>query len=188
MAGLTKGLVQVYTGPGKGKTTAALGLALRASGRGLRVCFIQFLKGGWESGERNAVARLAPQVEIHAFGAAEWGDRREAGEGTPWWELPPSEEDRRQAQEAMLFARRAVTGGAYDIVVLDEIFGALRFELISLDEVMGLICAKPPRVELVLTGREAPDKVIEAADLVTEMHPVRHPYDRGVKAREGIEY
>lgn len=188
MGALSQGLVQVYTGPGKGKTTAALGLAMRAAGHGLRVCIVQFLKGGWESGERKAVARLAPEVEIRAFGAAQWGDRSRAAEDTPWWELPPSGEDRRQAQEAMLFARRAVTGGEYDVVVLDEVFGALKFELISLDEVMGLICAKPPKVELVLTGREAPARVIEAADLVTEMNAVKHPYDRGVKARKGIEH
>jgi len=188
MGGLRQGLVQVYTGSGKGKTTAALGLAMRAAGHGLRVCFVQFLKAGWESGEREAAARFAPEVEIHVFGAAQWGNRSQAGDDTPWWKLPPSEDDREQAQEAMLFARRAVTGGEYDIVVLDEVFGGLRFGLISLDEVMGLICAKPPKVELVLTGREAPPEVIQAADLVTEMNAVKHPYDRGVKARKGIEY
>lgn len=188
MGRLTEGLVQVYTGAGKGKTTAALGLAMRAAGQGLRVCIVQFLKGGWESGERKAVARLAPEVEVHAFGAPRWGDKTQVENGTPWWELPPSDEDRRQAQEAMLFARQAVTGGDYDIVVLDEIFGAVKFELVSLEEVMGLICAKPPKVELVLTGRGAPDEVVRAADLVTEMNAVRHPYNRGVMARQGIEY
>jgi cob(I)alamin adenosyltransferase len=188
MAGLSQGLVQLYTGTGKGKTTAALGLAMRAAGHGLRVCFIQFLKGGWDSGERNAAARLSPKVEIHTFGAREWGDRSQADPDTPWWRLPPSAEDRKQAQEGMLFARRAVTGGDYDIVVLDEILGAVSLGLIPAEELLGLICAKPPHVELVLTGREAPDAVIRTADLITDMNAVKHPYDRGVKARKGIEY
>jgi cob(I)alamin adenosyltransferase len=188
MSPLAQGLVQVYTGPGKGKTTAALGLAMRAAGHGLRVCFIQFMKGDWDLGERKAAARLSPELEIRHFAAPRWGDRSRADEGTPWWELPPSDEDKRQAQEGILFARRALTGGDYDLVVLDEVLGAVNLELISLDELMGLICAKPPGVELVLTGREAPERVIEAADLVTEMQAVKHPYQRGVKARRGIEY
>ena len=188
MAELTKGLVQVYTGNGKGKTTAALGLSLRAAGHGLRVCFIEFMKGGWESGERKAAPRLAPEIEIHSFGAAQWGDPSKAEAGTPWWELPPSDEDRKQAQEGLLFAERAVTGGDYDIVVLDEILGAVGRELVRLDEVVSLVCAKPPKVELVLTGREAPPEIVKAADLVTEMTCVKHPFQRGEQARRGIEY
>jgi len=188
MGRLRRGLVQVYTGEGKGKTTAALGLAMRAVGHGLRVCFIQFLKGDWDLGERKAAARLSPELEIHAFAAPQWGDRSQATKDTPWWQLPPSQEDRRQAQEGMLFARRAVSGAGYDVVVLDEIIAALNLQLVSLEEVMSLICAKPTGVELVLTGREAPDEIIKAADLVTEMEAVKHPYQRGMKARKGIEY
>jgi len=188
MSALSRGLVQVYTGTGKGKTTAALGLAMRAAGHGLRVCFVQFLKGGWDSGERQGAQRLSPEIEIHAFGAAEWGDRSQADEDTPWWKLPPSEDDRQQAQEGMLFARRAVTGEDYDIVVLDEVLGALKFGLVSLEELLALICARPSKVELILTGRDAPDEVLKAADLVTEMNAVKHPYDRGIEARKGIEY
>ena len=188
MAGLTEGLVQVYTGGGKGKTTAALGLALRAAGHGLRTCVVQFLKAGWESGERVAAKRLLPEVEIYAFGAARWGDRSTAAKDTPWWELPPSEDDRSAAQEGITFARRAVTSEEWDIVVLDEVFGALKHELVSLDQLLTLICAKPPKVELVLTGRDAPEQIIEAADLVTEMVEVKHPFRRGVGARKGIEY
>lgn len=183
-----EGRVQVYTGQGKGKTTAALGTAFRAVGHGLRVCVIQFLKGGWKSGERAAAARLAPELEIRAFGAAQWGDRSKASAGAPWWELPPSEEDRSRAREAMEFARGALTGGEWDIVVLDEVFGALAHNLISLDEVLELIRTKPAEVELILTGRDAPPEVIEAADLVTEMAEVKHPFRSGVKARKGIEY
>ena len=183
-----EGLVQVYTGQGKGKTTAALGTAFRAVGHGLRVCVVQFLKAGWESGERLAAKRLAPELVIRAFGATQWGDRSKASAGAPWWELPPSEEDRSQAREAMEFARGAVAGGEWDIVVLDEVFGALAHGLISLDEVLGLIRTKPTEVELILTGRDAPPEVIEAADLVTEMAEVKHPFRRGVNARKGIEY
>jgi cob(I)alamin adenosyltransferase len=188
MAKISRGLVQVYTGDGKGKTTAALGLALRAVGHGLRVCFIQFLKGEWESGERKAAPRLSPELELHVFGAPQWGDRSQADKDTPWWELPPSAEDREQAREGMRFAHEAVTGGEYDIVVLDEVLGAVKLGLVSLDEVMALICSKPESVELVLTGRDAPEEVLNAADLVTEMKALKHPYERGVKARKGIEY
>jgi len=183
-----EGRVQVYTGHGKGKTTAALGTAFRAVGHGLRVCIVQFLKAGWESGERLAAERLAPELEIRAFGATQWGDRSKASAGAPWWELPPSEEDRSQAREAMEFARGALTGGEWDIVVVDEVFGALAYGLVSLNEVMELIRTKPAQVELILTGRDAPPEVIEAADLVTEMVEVKHPFRRGVKARKGIEY
>jgi cob(I)alamin adenosyltransferase len=188
MARLTEGLVQVYTGPGKGKTTAALGLVLRAAGHGLRTCIIQLMKRGWESGERAAIARLAPEVQVHAFGSERWGDRSKAGENTPWWELPPSDEDRSQAQEAIAFARKCVTGGEWDIVVLDEVLGALGYQLISLDQLLDLIRDKPPTVELILTGRDAPPEIISAADLVTEMQEVKHPFRRGAKARRGIEY
>jgi len=185
---LEKGLVQVYTGDGKGKTTAALGLALRAVGHGLRVCFIQFMKGQFESGEREAAERLAPALEIRAFGSARWGDATKALPGTPWWELPPSDEDRARAQEGLAFAQESVASGRYDIVVLDEVFSTLRRELIALEQVMELLRSKPEHVELVLTGRDAPAEVLGAADLVTEMKAVKHPYERGVKARKAIEY
>ena len=188
MASSRTGLVQVYTGDGKGKTTAALGLALRAVGHGLRVCFIQFMKGDMDTGERKAAPRLAPELEIHWFCAPRWGDPSKAPPGTPWWQLPPSDEDRTQAQSGMEFARKAVTSGDYRIVVLDEVFNALRYELVSLDQILSLICAKPPETELILTGRGAPDDVIRAADLVTEMKPVKHPYATGTPARRGIEF
>lgn len=188
MPPLTEGLVQVYTGDGKGKTTAALGLAMRAIGHDLRVCFIQFAKSDRNTGERRTAARLAPELEIHAFAAPRWGDPSKAPSGTPWWLLPPSEEDRSKAQEGIVFARRAVTEGEYDVVILDEIFAALAHSLISLDQVMELLCAKPAQVELVLTGRHVPEEVLAAADLVTEMKAVKHPLGRGVGARRGIEY
>ncbi len=188
MSPLRDGLVQIYTGTGKGKTTAALGLALRAVGHGLRVCFIQFLKGDWDSGERKAAARLSPELEIHSFAAPQWGDHSQADDNTPWWELPPSDDDRKHAQEGMLFARRALTGEDYDIVVLDEALGALNLGLVSTEDLLGLISSKSDKVEVVLTGRSAPDELLKAADLVTDMTAVKHPYHRGVKARRGIEY
>jgi len=188
VAASDQGLVHVYTGDGKGKTTAALGLALRAVGHGLRVCFIQFMKGDMDLGERTAATRLAPELEIHWFCAPRWGDASKAPPGTPWWQLPPSDEDRSQAQEGIAFARRALTGGGYRLVILDEVFQALRCHLISLDQVLSLVCAKPPAIELILTGRGAPDDIIRVADLVTEMKPIKHPYDKGILARRGIEY
>ena len=188
MARLTEGLVQVYTGGGKGKTTAALGLALRAAGHGLRTCIVQFMKRGWESGEQVAIPRLAPEIELRVFGSERWGEASKAPQGTPWWELPPSPQDREQAQEALAFGRNAVTSGEWDIVVLDEVLNALKCGMISLDQLFSLVCAKPAKVELVLTGRDAPPEIIAVADLVTEMQEVKHPFRSGVKARKGIEF
>ena len=185
---LKRGLVQVYTGNGKGKTTAALGLALRAAGHGLRVGVIQFMKGQLESGERKAAERLAPELEIHTFGSARWGDPSKAPPGTPWWKLPPSAEDRDKAQEALSFAREAMASGRYDIIILDEVFGAIGLGLVSLEQALDLIRARPEHVELILTGRAAPAEIVDAADLVTEMKAVKHPYQEGVKARKGIEF
>jgi len=185
---LTRGLVEVYTGDGKGKTTAALGLALRAVGHGLRVCFVQFAKSDWDKGERKAVECLSPQFALFSFAAPRWGDPSKAPPGTPWWLLPPSEEDRTQAQEGLAFARRALTEGDYDLVVLDEVFAALRHGLVTLDQVLEVIRSRPAHVELVMTGRNVPPEIVEAADLVTEMRAVKHPFAQGVGARRGIEF
>lgn len=173
---LERGLVQVYTGNGKGKTTAALGLALRAVGRGLKVCMIQFIKGGGEYGEHLAARRLAPLLTIHQTGRDGWifKDR-----------LDP--EDIRIARDALALARAELTRGHYHLVILDEIHGATWFGLISVDELLQLIADKPPQVELVLTGRSADERVIAAADLVTEMREIKHYYQQGVEARLGIE-
>ena len=170
------GMVQVYTGNGKGKTTAALGLALRAVGRGLRVCMVQFIKGGGQYGEHLAAERLAPLLTIHQTGRDCWIFKDK---------LDP--EDIRIAQETLGFARRTVTGGEYDLVILDEINGASWFGLISVDDVLSLIDARRDHVELVLTGRNADPRVIEAADLVTEMVEVKHYFQAGVPGRTGIE-
>lgn len=173
---LEQGLIQVYTGNGKGKTTAALGLAFRAVGRGLRVCMVQFIKGGGQYGEHVAAEKFFPELSIHQTGRDGWIFRDR---------LDP--EDIRIAGEALELARIALVGEAYDLVILDEINGAAWFGLISVEDILGLVALKPPRVELVLTGRSADERVIDAADLVTEMVEVKHYYQKGVQGRFGIE-
>lgn len=173
---LTLGQVQVYTGDGKGKTTASLGLALRAVGRGLKVCMIQFMKGGGAYGEHLAASRLAPLLTIHQTGLDGWIYRGRI-----------SAEDLAVAGQTTNLARQVLTGGEYDLVILDEINGAAWFGLIEVEDILALIAERPPRVELVLTGRSADQKVIDAADLVTEMVEVKHYFRKGVQARLGIE-
>ena len=173
--GLERGCVQVYTGNGKGKTTAALGLALRAVGRGLRVCVFQFIKGGGPYGEHLIAEKLAPLFTIIQSGRPGWVNTKDISE------------DRRVAQESLLRATDLLMSDAYDLVVLDEINGAVGFGLIDVEQVLDLIARKPERVELVLTGRNAHERVIEAADLVTEMREIKHYYAAGVPARTGIE-
>lgn len=170
------GLTQVYTGEGKGKTSAAFGLALRAIGRGLKVYMIQFIKGGFDYGELYIASGL-PHFKLAAYGR---GKFIEGG--------VPTEEDFRLAKEALDHAKRIIEGGEYDIVILDEINVAMAYKLLSVEDVLALIKNKPKKVELVLTGRGAPDEIIEMADLVTEMREVKHPYKQGIKARWGIEY
>jgi cob(I)alamin adenosyltransferase len=173
---LEQGLIQVYTGNGKGKTTAALGLALRAAGRELKVCMIQFMKGGGPYGEHLAAPRLAPFLTIIQTGREGWVNRDN-----------PDPEDKRLAREALDLAGRTVTGGEYDLVILDEVNGAVAFGLVTVDEVLALIERKPANVELVLTGRNADEQIIAAADLVTEMREIKHYYREGIPSRLGIE-
>lgn len=170
------GYVQVYTGNGKGKTTAALGLALRAAGHGMKTYFGQFLKGQ-HYGELDAVEKLSPLIRIERFGR----------EGFLHITDGPDDEDIRRAREGLGKCREAMLSGRYDIVVLDEINTAVLLKVLTVEEVLGLVNDKPEAVELVLTGRGAPEAVIHRADLVTEMRDIKHYYDRGVKAREGIE-
>jgi cob(I)alamin adenosyltransferase len=171
-----QGLVQVFTGNGKGKTTAALGTVLRAAGHGLRTLVVFFMKGDYSYGEYSTLAQL-PNVDITSFGFRRLTDPTN---------IKPEEIE--QARLALKAAREAILSGNYDLVVLDEVNVALGFNLIELDEVIKLIKDKPPHVELILTGRYADNKLIEMADLVTEMMKVKHPFDKGIKARKGIEY
>ncbi len=171
-----KGLVMVYTGSGKGKTTAALGLALRAMGHGKKVFFLQFMKGSKEYGEVQIAAALPLLTLV------------QSGLETFVIKGSPSPEDLRLARQGLDMAKQAVKSGDYDLVVLDEVNIALDYQLFPLEEVLELIKSKPSGLDLVLTGRYAPPQVLEAADLVSEVLEVRHHYEAGVQAREGIEF
>ncbi len=173
---LEQGHIQVYTGDGKGKTTCAFGLALRAVGQGLQVYFIQFLKGQ-ETGEMRAAQRLAPELTLRGFGRPVLVNLKN-----------PAPEDLALAREGLDLARRVIAAGDHDLVILDEINVALAYNLIPLGEVLDMVRRRPPQVEVVLTGRAAPPEIIEAADLVTEMAPRKHYWEAGVKARRGIEW
>jgi cob(I)alamin adenosyltransferase len=171
---LEQGYVQVYTGNGKGKTTAALGLALRAVGRDLKVCMFQFIKGGGRYGEHLAAEKLTLLTIIQS--------------GRPGWvNTKDITEDRRVAQEALIQAAELLASGEFDLFICDEINGAVGFGLIDVEQVLDLISNKPKKTELVLTGRNADERIIEAADLVTEMCEIKHYYNAGVPARIGIE-
>jgi cob(I)alamin adenosyltransferase len=173
---LERGCVQVYTGNSKGKTTAALGLAFRAVGRGLKVVMIQFMKGGGPYGEHLAAARLAPDLTIIPTGREGWVNKED-----------PAKEDIMLAKNALSLAREKLLSGEFDLVILDEVNGAIGFGLIPVSDVLELLSVRPAAVELVLTGRNADPKIIEAADLVTEMVEIKHYYKAGVPARLGIE-
>jgi 3-hydroxybutyryl-CoA dehydrogenase len=170
-----EGFVQLYTGDGKGKTTAALGLVLRALGHDLHVAVLQFMKANPTWGEIVMLRRLG--VEVVQCGLDHWVIKGDA-----------TTEDLAAAAAGFARARDLVMSGEYDVVVLDELVTALFFELVALDDVLALMRARPAHVELVITGRRAPDELVEAADLVTEMVPRKHYYDAGVEAREGIEF
>jgi len=171
---MRRGYVQVYTGEGKGKTTAALGLALRAAGSGLRVLFCQFMKKG-TYGEVRALTRFGDRVSVRQYGRGRFVGKT------------PDPADRAAAERGLRDARGLMASGSYDLVILDEINVALHYGLVSLDDVLGLIREKLKAIELVLTGRNAHEAVIEEADLVTEMRAIKHYYAQGVKARRGIE-
>lgn len=173
---LSRGLVQIFTGDGKGKTSAALGAVLRALGNGLRVYFVSLMKGDYPYGERNILSQL-PNIKLASFGRRSFVDPAN---------IKP--EDKEQARQALAAAREAMLSGNYDLVVLDEVNVAVAWKLVELDEVIKLIQDKPPNVELILTGRKADAKLVQLADLVTEMLKIKHPYDEGVAARRGIEY
>ena len=170
-----KGYVHVYTGNGKGKTTAAFGLALRACGADKKVFIAQFVKGKAYS-EINAIRNYLPQTEIKQYGNGYFINKK------------PAEADIEATQQGLREIKELVKSGDNDLVILDEIFIALHYNLISVEAVIELIKNKPDKLELVLTGRYAPHKIIDLADLVTEMKEIKHYYQNGVKARKGIEF
>lgn len=174
----TKGLTIVNTGNGKGKTTAALGLALRAWGNGLKVLILQFIKGSWKYGELKAIKQLAPNIMI-----------RQMGEGfTQHEDESEREKHRLAAQKTLETAKEEMQSGAWDMIILDELNYAVKFGLIQVEEAVALIALKPQQMHLVITGRDAKEEIIACADLVTEMKEVKHPYKAGIKAQRGIEF
>jgi len=175
----SRGWVIVYTGDGKGKTTAALGIALRASGHNMKVCMIQFVKGSWFTGELKSSQLLAPNFEIVRAGKGFVGiidDKK------------PFSEHVAAAKKAMRESEKMISSGMYDIVILDEINYAVNRKLIGIRSVLSLIHGRPANVTLVLTGRGAPRAIIDSADLVTEMRKIKHPYEKGMTARKGIDF
>lgn len=173
---LRRGCVQVFTGNGKGKTTAALGTVVRALGHGLRVCVVVFMKGDYPYGEWDTLAKLS-NVTVTTFGSREFTDRAN---------IKPEEIE--QAKQALAAAREAMLSGDYDLVVMDEVNVAVAYKLIEVDDVLKLVGDRPSNVELIITGRYADARLIEQADLVTECLKIKHPYDEGITSREGIEY
>lgn len=171
-----KGYIQVYTGNGKGKTTASLGLTVRAAGHGLRSVIIQFMKGWIDYGELRGVEMLSPFVELHQAGRDTFVNRKN-----------PDPEDIRLAREGWELAKTTILERKADIVVLDEINCAVDFGLLPVSEVLDLLRRKPDGLEIVLTGRGAPEEIIAVADLVTEMKEIKHYYDKGLDARIGVE-
>lgn len=176
---LTKGLVIVYTGKGKGKTTAALGMALRAVGYDHKVCMIQFIKGSWHYGEMTSSKRLEPEFELTAIGKGFVGIIDDKS---------PIDDHKKIAQEALKVAQEKINSKMYNIVILDEINYAINLGLVSLKDVMDVISNRPDDVNLVLTGNHAKDEIIEKADLVTEMREIKHPFKSGIKAKKGIDF
>ncbi|MCL5040595.1 MAG: cob(I)yrinic acid a,c-diamide adenosyltransferase [Firmicutes bacterium] len=194
---LERGLIEVYTGKTKGKTTAALGLALRAVGHDFRVLMISFMKGAGYTGELFSSQRLHTNFRIMQF-----------GRGCPYsamikegkMKCKPAcrlcfihrgnvtEQDRETQRMALAAARESIEGDEYDIVILDEILNAIDYGLVDLEETLELLKRKPPLVEVVLTGRQAPSAIVEVAHLVTEMVQIKHPLEQGIRSRRGIEY
>jgi cob(I)alamin adenosyltransferase len=174
-----KGLLIVYTGPGKGKTTCALGTAFRAVGQGLRVLMIQFIKGSWHYGELDAAKMLGDEkMEIRAMGR---GFVKIGGAET-------DPEDIRLCEEAWEFGRAQMDSGRYGLVVFDEINYVISYHMLDVEKVVAALVARPERLHVICTGRNAHPKLVEAADLVTEMREVKHPYTKGILAQRGIDY
>ncbi len=173
---IEKGLLIVHTGSGKGKSTAAFGLAARAIGNGMKVGVVQFVKGAWETGERKVLEAFPDQVVI-----------RVQGEGFTW-ETQDRARDIRAAEAGWLAAKEMIGDDSFDLVILDELNIVLRYDYLPLADVLEGLNARPKDLHLVVTGRNAKPELIEAADLVTEMTQIKHPFRSGVKAQKGIEF
>jgi cob(I)alamin adenosyltransferase len=178
MSDIRRGLIIVNTGPGKGKTTAAMGTALRAVGQGMRVLMLQFLKGSWHYGELDAVKAFGEKFVMKQMG------RGFVKVGTE----KPDPEDVRMVENAWYEAKQAIQSGEWDLVILDEINYAISYGMLNPEVVAYELTLKPPMVHVILTGRNAHPKIIEIADTVTEMRQIKHAYEKGVMAQRGIEY
>lgn len=172
-----KGIIMLYTGNGKGKTTAALGQVLRAAGHGFKVAIIQFIKNVKNTGEIKAAKKIfADHLEIYPMGTGFT------------WDAKDMDELRSAAEKGWTLAREKILSGSYSMVILDELTYALNYGLLDQDAVLDFLKQKPEKLHIIITGRDASDKLIALADLVTEMREIKHPYQHGVKARKGIEY
>ncbi len=171
-----EGLVQVFTGNGRGKTTSALGTALRASGQGFKIHIIHFMKGTYPYGEQKALAQI-DNITVSRFGKLDFVDPNNV-----------QDDEREEAHKALKAGREAMLSGDYDMVILDEVNIASGWGLVPVEKVLELINEKPKGMELILTGRYADQRLIDTADLVTEMVEVKHPYQQGIEARKGCEY
>lgn len=186
------GMVHVYTGDGKGKTTSSLGLALRSVGHGNKVLIVQFMKGGRYYGEIEAIENILPNIEIAQFGQG-CVNAEEIKTGEKECNFCrkcfiPYEEEKQQARKAFKFAKNKIETGGYDLLILDEINVALAGKQLPIRWVLELIVSKPEKLEIVLTGRDAPGEIIAAADYVSEIKMIKHPFNKGTKAKRGIEY
>lgn len=171
-----KGLLLVFTGHGKGKTTAAIGMAMRAAGHGMKICFIQFIKGSWKYGEMEAIARFPEHIDFHVMGRGFT------------WKSDDLDKDRAVAEKAWEKAKEAISSSAYNMVVLDEFTYLLAYKMIECQEVLDILSNKPDNLHIVITGRDADPALLEIADLVTEMKEIKHSYKQGIKAQKGIEF
>ena len=171
-----KGLLMIFTGDGKGKTTAALGLAMRAAGHGMQTAFLQFIKVSWKYGEMEAVERFKDLIDFQVL-----------GRGFTWKSDDPAK-DVEMARRGWKRAREAILSGEYRLVVLDEFTYVLNYSMVEMEEVLDVLDRRPAPVHVVITGRDAPPELVEAADLVTEMRELKHHYRRGVPAQKGVEF
>ncbi len=172
----TNGLVAIFTGNGKGKTTASLGLAFRALGHGKRVCIVQFIKGSWKYGEIEAAKKFAPLLDFHVMGRGFT------------WKSDDLEKDKAVALEAWEFAKRVIRDNNYSLVILDELTYLPYYKMLDEEEILAVLSGKPEEMHVVITGRYASERLMDVADLVTEMKEVKHPYQSGVKAQKGFEF
>lgn len=173
---MKKGLLIINTGDGKGKTTAALGTAFRALGHGLRVCVIQFIKGSWKYGELEAAKRFSDLMEFHVM-----------GKGFTW-KSKDLEEDKKVAGQAWIKAKDAILSGAFDLIILDELTYLMIYKMVPEEEIIETLLYKPENLHIVVTGRDAPKALIDAADMVNEMGEIKHPFREGIRAQRGIEF